>query len=129
MPPDPRPGNARLSYRVGGAGPARLFVGFSDDRRLVVLIVLIVLIVLVVLLVVPVVVFVVFVIIVVGVSRRHRVGHDGDEAPFDQPGGNVVGVRGVMSAPVGATFMDGLARELGVGKVVRIVAHHYARKW
>src|SRR5262245_12011966 len=91
VPPDPRPGNARLSYRVGGAGPARLFVGFSDDRRLVVLIVLIGFIVLVVLLVVPLVVFVVFVIIVVGVSRRHRVGHDGDEAPFDQPGGNVLG--------------------------------------
>src|SRR6516165_1353940 len=51
-----------------------LFVGFgfSDDRGPVVLIVL-----------------VVFVIIVVGVSRRQRVVNDCDEAPVDQPGGNV----------------------------------------
>jgi hypothetical protein len=31
------------------------------------------------------------IIIVVGVSRRHRVAHDGDDAPVDQPGGNVLG--------------------------------------
>jgi len=74
----------------GRCGDAALFVrvGFSDDRRLVVLIVLIVLIVLVVPLVVSFVVLVVFVIIVVGVSRRRRVA---DEAPVDQPDGNVLG--------------------------------------
>src|SRR5262249_54159597 len=73
-------------------------VGFSDDRRLVVLIVLIVLVVLIVFvvfvvfvvpLVVPLVVLVVFVIIVVGVSRRQRDVNDGDDARVDQPGGNV----------------------------------------
>src|SRR6516225_9928148 len=54
----------------GGCGDAALFVrvGFSDDRRLVVLIVL----------------------IVVGVSRRQHVVNDGDEAPFDQPTENVL---------------------------------------
>src|SRR5215470_2735770 len=67
----------------GGCGDAALFVrvGFSDDRRLVVLIVLVVFVVLLV-------VLVVFVIIVVGVSRRQRV-NDGDDARVDQPGGNV----------------------------------------
>src|SRR6516164_2400883 len=78
----------------GGCGDAALFVrvGFSDDRRLVVLIILVVLIVFVVFvvpLVVPLVVLVVFIIIVVGVSRRQRVVNDYDEAPVDQPGGNV----------------------------------------
>src|SRR6516165_9014739 len=74
----------------GGCGDAALFVrvGFSDDRRLVVLIILVVLIVLVVF-VVPLVVLVVFVIIVVGVSRRQRDVNDGDDARVDQPGGNV----------------------------------------
>src|SRR5262245_16705571 len=73
----------------GGCGDAALFVrvGFSDDRRLVVLIVLVVLVVFVVF-VVLLVVLVVFVIIVVGVSRRQRV-NDGDDARVDQPGGNV----------------------------------------
>src|SRR5215472_5060499 len=67
----------------GGCGDAALFVrvGFSDDRRLVVLIVLVVFVVLLV-------VLVVFVIIVVGVSRRQRV-NDGDDVRVDQPGGNV----------------------------------------
>src|SRR6516164_8996328 len=78
----------------GGCGDAALFVrvGFSDDRRLVVLIILVVLIVFVVFvlpLVVPLVVLVVFVIIVVGVSRRQRDVNDGDDARVDQPGGNV----------------------------------------
>src|SRR6516165_5657752 len=52
----------------GGCGDAALFVrvGFSDDRRLIVL-----------------------VIIVVGVSRRQRDVNDGDDARVDQPGGNV----------------------------------------
>src|SRR6516225_9060596 len=74
----------------GGCGDAALFVrvGFSDDRRLVVLIILVVLIVFVVF-VVPLVVLVVFVIIVVGVSRRQRDVNDGDDARVDQPGGNV----------------------------------------
>src|SRR5215813_12198501 len=74
----------------GGCGDAALFVrvGFSDDRRLVVLVVLVVFVVFVVLLVVPLVVLVVFVIIVVGVSRRQHV-NDGDDARVDQPGGNV----------------------------------------
>src|SRR5262249_21395097 len=52
----------------------------------------VVLVVLVVPLVVPLVVLVVlvvFIIIVVGVSRRQRVVNDCDEAPVDQPGGNV----------------------------------------
>src|SRR6516165_5801946 len=68
----------------GGCGDAALFVrvGFSDDRRLVVLIVFVVF-------VVPLVVLVVFVIIVVGVSRRQRDVNDGDDARVDQPGGNV----------------------------------------
>src|SRR5262245_38346707 len=74
----------------GGCGDAALFVrvGFSDDRRLVVLIVLVVLVVFVVLLVV----LVVFVIIVVGVSRRQPVNH-GAYAEVDQPGGNVFNSR------------------------------------
>src|SRR5262249_23486569 len=71
----------------GRCGDAALFVrvGFSDDRRLVVLIVLIVL---VVPLVGSFVVLFVFVTSVVGVSRRRRVA---DEAPVDQPDGNVLG--------------------------------------
>src|SRR5262249_23092554 len=66
--------------KTNGQIKITLFVGFgfSDDRGLVVLIVLIVLVVLVI-----------FVTIVVGVSRRQRVVNDGDEAPVDQPGGNV----------------------------------------
>src|SRR5262249_3538760 len=57
---------------------------------LVVLLVgLVVLVVPLVVLVVPLVVLVVFVIIVVGVSRWQRVVNDCDEAPVDQPGGNV----------------------------------------
>src|SRR5262249_26172126 len=56
----------------------------------VVLVVLIVLVVtLVVVPLVVLIVLVVFVIIVVGASRRQRVVNDGDEAPVDQPGGNV----------------------------------------
>src|SRR6516164_9543920 len=70
--------------KTNGQIKITLFVGFgfSDDRGLVVLIVLVVL-------VVPLVVLVIFVTIVVGVSRRQRVVNDGDEAPVDQPGGNV----------------------------------------
>src|SRR5215467_1530899 len=77
--------------KTNGQIKITLFVGFgfSDDRGPVVLIVLVVLVVLVVPLVVPLVVLVVFVIIVVGVSRRQRVVNDCDEAPVDQPGGNV----------------------------------------
>ena len=106
----------------GGCGDAALFVrvGFSDDRRLVVLIILVVLIVFVVVvvpLVVPLVVLVVFVIIVVGVSRRQRDVNDGDDARVDQPGGTF-SIGGVMSAPVGCRDIHGrmLARELGDGK-------------
>ena len=54
-----------------------LFVGFSDDRRIEFVRF-------------GVAVFVLGIIIVVGVSRRHRVAHDGDEAPVDQPAGNVL---------------------------------------
>jgi hypothetical protein len=57
-----------------------LFIGFSDDRRLEVLAWF------------GIAVFVFgIIIIVVGVSRRHRVAYDGDDAPVDQPGGNVLG--------------------------------------
>jgi hypothetical protein len=56
-----------------------LFIGFSDDRRLEVLAWF------------GIAVFGIIIIIVVGVSRRHGVAHDGDDAPFDQPGGNVLG--------------------------------------
>src|SRR5215813_5894536 len=92
----------------GGCGDAALFVrvGFSDDRRLVVLVVLVVFVVFVVLLVVPLVVLVVFVIIVVGVSRRQRV-NDGDDARVDQPGGNVFNRRSHVGLSDVATFMDG----------------------
>src|SRR6516225_6570565 len=107
----------------GGCGDAALFVrvGFSDDRRLVVLIILVVLIVFVVF-VVPLVVLVVFVIIVVGVSRRQRDVNDGDDARVDQPGGTF-SIGGVMSAPVGCRDIHGrmLARELGDGKEDRAV--------
>ena len=53
----------------------RLFVGLSDDRWIVV----------------PFLVFVFlvfFVLVIVGISRRHRIAHDGNEPPVDQPGGN-----------------------------------------
>ena len=55
-----------------------LFVGFSDHRRLKVVRF-------------GVAVFVLGIIIVVGVSRRHRVAQDGDEAPLDQACGEVLG--------------------------------------
>ena len=86
-------------------GACGLFVGFSDDRRIEVVVV---------------VVFVlgIIIIIIVGVSRRHRVAHDGDDSPVDQPDGNVLGDAWVMSAPVGCRDIHGrmLARDLGVGK-------------
>src|SRR5580692_12459200 len=53
--------------------PSRLFVfvGFSDDRRLALVVRF------------GVVVFVlVIIIVIVGISRRHRVAHDGDEPPL-----------------------------------------------
>jgi hypothetical protein len=49
---------------------AELFVGLSDDRRFIVPVLVLF-------------VFFVLVIIAVGVSRRHRVAHDGDEAQVD----------------------------------------------
>jgi len=68
-------GHALVTH-PGGDG---LFVGFSDDRRLAVLVWF------------GIAVFVLgIMIIVVGVSRRHRVAHDGDDAPVEQPGGNVL---------------------------------------
>src|SRR5215471_5194367 len=78
----------------------RLFVRFSDDRRLVLpLVVVVVLVVLVIL-----------VVLIVGVSRRRRVVHDGEEAPVDQPSGNVLeDIRGHVASCLGvATFADGL---------------------
>src|SRR5215472_12073265 len=36
------------------------------------------------------VVLVLLVVLIVGVSRRRRVAHDGDEAPVDKPSGNVL---------------------------------------
>src|SRR5262249_57176529 len=81
---------------------------------LVVVVVLVVLLVVLVVLVVVVVlvvfvVFVVLVVLVVGVSRRQRVAHDGDEAPVDQPTGNVLEVRRghVASCLDVATFATG----------------------
>jgi hypothetical protein len=71
-----------------------LFVGFSDHRRLDV-----------VWFGVAIFVFVLGIIIVVGVSRRHRVAHDGSEAPAGNVLGNArdhVGLRLDV-----ATFMDG----------------------
>lgn len=56
-----------------------LFVGFSDDRRLEVVVLF------------GVAIFVLVIIIVVGISRRHHLAHDGDEASVDQPSGNVLG--------------------------------------
>ena len=75
---------------------ALFVVGFSDDRRLVVpVLVLFVL-------------FVLVIIIVVGVPRRHRVAHDGDETPVDQPGGKVLGdVRGHVGLLVGCRDTHG----------------------
>jgi len=54
----------------------QLFVWFSDDRGLKVVLWFSVLIL-------------VLVLIIVWVSRRGRVAHRGEDAPFDQPGGNV----------------------------------------
>ena len=60
-----------------------LFVGFSDDRWIEFFRF-------------GVVVFLLLgIIIIVGVSRRHSVAYDGDEAPADRP---FSGKRGVMSA-------------------------------
>src|SRR6266566_6946727 len=56
-----------------------LIVRFAHDRRFVGPV-----------FVVFVLVIIMILIIVVGVSRRHRVAHDGDEAPVDQPSGNVL---------------------------------------
>src|SRR6516225_1996208 len=54
--------------------PSRLFVfvRFSDDRRLV----------LVIRFGVVVVLLVIIIIVIVGISRWHRVAHDGDESPL-----------------------------------------------
>ena len=73
------------NHRVAPAGellhePSRLFVfvGFSDDRRpaLVVRFGVIAF--------VLIIIIIVIVIVIVGVSRRHRVAHDGDESPLDR---------------------------------------------
>ena len=58
-----------------------VFVGFSDDRRLAIVVRF------------GVAVFVLgIIIVVVGVPRRrHRVAHDGDAAPVDQPGRKALG--------------------------------------
>src|SRR5262249_35175850 len=56
------------------------------------------------------VVLVILVVLIVGVSRRRRVAHDGDEAPVDQPSGNVLeDIRGHVASCLGvATFADEL---------------------
>src|SRR5688572_27505080 len=56
-----------------------LFVRFAHDRRFVGLVFVVFVLVIII------------VITVVGVSRRHRVDHDGDAAPVDQPSGRVLG--------------------------------------
>ena len=68
---------SRTEIRAGDllCEPSRLFVfvGFSDDRRLALIVRS------------SVAVFVpVVIIVVVGVSRRHRVAHGGNEAPVDR---------------------------------------------
>jgi hypothetical protein len=67
--------SSRTEIRAGELlhEPSRLFVfvGFSDDRRLVLVVRFGV-----------VVVVLVIIIVIVGVSRRHRVAHNGDEAPL-----------------------------------------------
>src|SRR5882762_5904978 len=89
------PQRNQSSSRTGiGAGellhePSRLFVfvGFSDNRRLA-------------LVVRFGVVVVVLVLVIVGVSRRHRVAHDHEGTPVDQPGGKFLGdVWGHVVAP------------------------------
>jgi hypothetical protein len=63
----PRSGAGELLHE-----PSRLFVfGFSDDRRLALIVWFGV-----------VVVVLVIIIVIVGVSRRHRAAHNGDEAPL-----------------------------------------------
>src|SRR5262249_29206031 len=55
-------------------------------------------------------VLVLLVVLIVGVSRRRRVAHDGDEAPVDKPSGSVLeDIRGHVASCLGvATFADGL---------------------
>ena len=65
-------------FSTAGRTCESIFVGFSDDRQFFMPVFVLF-------------VFFVLVIIVVGVSRRRRVAHDGDEAPVDQPTGNVLG--------------------------------------
>jgi hypothetical protein len=67
----------RENLEVVASTRARLFVGFSDDRRLFFFVLIL---------------FVLFalVIIVVRVARRQHVAHDDDEAEVDQPSGNVL---------------------------------------
>src|SRR3979409_439061 len=68
--------SSRTEIRAGELlhEPSRLFVvvGFSDDRRLA----------LVVWFGVVVFFLIIIIIVIVGVSRRHRVAHDGDESPL-----------------------------------------------
>jgi hypothetical protein len=55
-----------------------VLVGFRDDRRLAVVLTFVVFVL-------------VIIIVVVGVSRRHRVAQDGNEATVDQACGEVLG--------------------------------------
>ena len=79
---------AMLTFGAKVKDACGLFVGFSDDRRVEVVRF-------------GVVVFVLVIVIVVGVSRRHRVAHDGGEAPVDQPARNSRGCAGSCRPPVG----------------------------
>src|SRR5262249_59775933 len=58
-----------IDERLPGSRRLFVFVGFSDDRRLALVVRY------------GVVVFV-LIIIIIGVSRWHRVAHDGDESPL-----------------------------------------------
>jgi hypothetical protein len=71
------------NHRVAPAGEllhehSRLFVfvGFSDDRRLALVVRF------GVVAFVLVIIIIIIIIVIVGVSRRHRVAHDGDESPL-----------------------------------------------
>src|ERR1700722_3590592 len=77
--------------------PSRLFVfvGFSDDRRLALVVRFGV---------------VVSVLVIVGVSRRHRVAHDGDEPPLGREKVLRDAMGHVRSLLDVATFMSGCYR-------------------
>jgi hypothetical protein len=68
-------------------------VRFSDDHRFVVPVLLVFVLVFVLVL------GIIIIVVVVGVSRRHRVTHDGDEVPVGQPGKVLGNARGHVGLP------------------------------